>query len=298
MKQKGTYAVCLLILACLIGSAFYAPGLVMRWNDYQLLQDYQFQKRDGIDYEAINTNYIMDRKERLNTFAKAVGEGKQFYIASTGKTPAYSEEILANIWEQDMVYLLMEADILWKSEGIYDSRSITACDHYVIYDSDGVSFLCWYLELTTEEEIVRMLVDTQDHTIYYMECYHQGVFQMFSDHYTKDVMDWSWALNGLMNIKWLYGGVSEQEIAVRFDAQKGKSAKISDKKYNEVKTDATFMEERHELTSSISYEDGSLRLQACVLNSVDELYGFGIGIKELWDLLPTERKGECLVSFG
>lgn len=298
MKQKGTYAVCLLILACLIGSAFYAPNLVMQWNDYQLLQDYQFQKRNGIDYEAVNTSYVRDRTERLNTFAREIGEGKQFYIASTGEAPEYLERILANIWEQDMSTLLMEAGILWLVEGIYDSRSITVCDHYVIYDSDGVDFLCWYLELTTEDEIVRMLIDTEDHTIYYMECYHQGVFQLFSDHYTKDVMDWSWVTNDLMNVKWLYGGVSEQEIAVWFDAENVKSSKISDKKYKEAKTDVTSMEERHEFTSSISYEDGSLRLQVCVLNRVNELYGFGIGIRELWDLLPAERKGECLVSFG
>ena len=189
-----------------------------------------------------------------------------------------------------MAALLIEAGILWLGEGIYDSSSITVCDHYVIYDNEGVNFLCWYLEIRIEEEIVRMLIDTEDHTIYYLECYHQGVFQLFSDHYTNEVMDWSWFQYDLINVKWLYGDISVQENTVRFDAEKVKSAKISDKK--------VALEERHEISSTLQYEDGSLRLQTCVLNRVNELYGFGIGIKELWDLLPTGRKGKCLVSFG
>ncbi len=298
MKQKGTYTVCLLILVCLIGSAFYAPDLVMQWNDYHHLQDYQFRKRNSIDHETMNTNYVADRQERLNAFAKGIGEGRQHYIASTGKISTYQEGILKNVWEQDLTALLIEAGILWLGEGGYDSSSITASDHYVIYDNEGVNFLCWYLEIRIEEEIIRMLIDTEDHTIYYLECYHQGVFQLFSDHYTKDVMDWSWFTSDLMSVKRLYGDISVQENTTWFDAGKVNASKISEKKYKDVKTDGTSLEVRHEVSSNLQYEDGSLRLQTCVLNRVNELYGFGIGIKELWDLLPTGRKGECLVSFG
>ncbi len=289
MKQKGTYAVCLLILVCLIGSAFYAPSLVMHWNDYQLLQDYQFQMRSGIDYEVINTGYTMDHVERLNAFAQGIGKGTQYYIASTGEEPGKPDEILKNIFDQEMIYLLQDAGILWSLDGIYDSSNITVCDHYVIYDNDSVDFLCWYLELTTEEEMVRVLVDALDHTVYYIECYHLGVFQLFSNNYTKDVMDWSWLNYDLIKVKQLYGDVAEQETVVKTDAEKIKSSKITGKKY---------MEERHEVVGSIQFKDGSLKLNVCVLNSVKEFYGFGIGIGELWDLLPEERKGECLVSFG
>ncbi len=298
MKQKGTYSVCLLMLACLVGSAFYAPSLVMQWNDYQLLQDYQFQKRTSIDYEAINTGYITDHEERLNAFARGVSKGTQYYIASTGEEPGHPDEILVNIFEQEMSYLLRDAGILWTVKGVYDSYDITACDHYVIYDNDSVDFLCWYIELTTEEEIVRMLVDAVDYMIYYMECYHQGVFQLFSDNYTKDMMDWSWLNYDLTKVKQLYGDVTEQENVAKADAEKIKSSKINEKKYKEEKTDIAILEDRHEVVGSIQYEDGTLNLNACVLNWVNDFYGFGIGIGELWNLLPEERKGECLVSFG
>lgn len=297
MKQKGTYAVCVLMLACLIGSAFYAPSLVMQWNDYQLLQDYQFQKRNGIDYEAINTDYITDHKERLNAFAKGIGEGRQYYIASTGEEPKLLEEIVVNGLEQEISYLLQSVGVLWPVEGIYDSGNITAWDHYVIYDKEGVDFLCCYLELTTEEEVVRVLLDAVDYTIYYIECYHQGVFNLFSDSYSKDTMDWSWITYDAMKLKYLYG---DDTYLMIFDWEKTKavSEKNQAKYTKQSETQAMSAGEKHEALSQMQFTDGSLQLSVCILNRVKDYYGIGIGIKELKDLLPDERKGECLVSFG
>lgn len=297
MKQKGTYAVCVLMLACLIGSAFYAPSLVMQWNDYQLLQDYQFQKRNGIDYEAINTGYITDHKERLNAFAKGISEGRQYYIASTGEEPKLLEELLVNAIEQEISYLLQSAGVLWLVEGIYDRDNITAWDHYVIYDKEGVDFLCWYLELTTEEEIVRVLIDAVDYTIYYVECYHQGIFNLFSNHYNKDTMDWSWITYDVMNLKYLYGDDTFL-MFLEWEKTKAVSGKNQENIVKQEETDGMSTGEKHEVLSRMQLADGSLQLSVSILDRVKDYYGIGIGISELKELLPAERKGECLVSFG
>lgn len=295
MRRKKSYIITVLILICLIVSAFYAPGIAMEFQDARYLQDYEFRYRNGIDYETVELRYLTDKKERLETLAKDMGEGRQYYIVSSGEQQeADKDAILVHIFEAELPYLLQSVGILWYFEGLYNGRNITDWDYYLIYSSDtqnGAVIPCWYVELEIDSEKIRVLADAVDYTVYYIECYNYGIWEKFLGNRTEDGSEWYGLSYDLLSLKDYYGGyswgMSWSETAAALELYDGKKLKESEKEL----TYGEYTILSSEIVTDIIYDNGTLQLSAGFLSQEDGMYGIGIGIKEILELLPQERRG-------
>lgn len=332
MSRKWIYLTSLLVLICLVSGAFFAPGLVMEYRDRALLENYTFQPRTGIDYEAVNTQYTMSREERMAAFAKGIQEGRQYYITSSGEEVASWSELLGGIYSEFFFNALYAADIdIWMLEGIYDPNSVKEYQYYVIYDDDmtnGAAFLCWYLEIELSGIFLRLLVDAKDYSVYYLEYYEED-----STGYPADWIGWiyyeRYDYGIIPNLRDYFG--CTQELYYTEAYQKileangidsvGSLTKEEDKKSyiinksketdGEINSGASSETEGYvrgdylddewkEIVAGLLYEEGSLSLDICLLNQRQGPgdYGFRIGIQELFELLPQEVRGTKLDSVG
>lgn len=300
MRKRGTYAICILMVMLLICGAFFAPGIAMKVYDYQKTQSYEFQFRPGIDYEAVNTMYETERAKRLMNYAQGLEEGGQYYITATDMEPDSWEEILGGIYSQDIVLLLSDMGLMWMTEAMVDSENITDWNYYMIYDKDGAAFLCWYLEIQADGEILRILADARDYTVYYVEIYNEGIQYYYQERLSnqKSVVDWFW--QDILVVKEYYGGEiiynadwynEEKTQAVTFDKEE-----IIKKKY--YGGEYGLSSDLKEITSDIIFDTGTLQLNASFLRRYGEYYGLGVGIEELRDMLPQEKAGVLLESVG
>lgn len=321
MSRRWIYLISLLVLISLISGAFFAPELIMEYGDRSLLEDYTFQSRTGIDYEAVNTQYTMSREERMISFAQGIAEGRQYYITSSGEEVASWADLFGNVFNEYFFDALYAAGIaVWNLEGLYDSTNVKECQYYVIYDNDmtnGAAFLCWYLELELSECFLRLLVDARDYSIYYLEYYENssagysaewlawmyvqryenGIVLALRDYYghneelyykEKELYEEEYRMN-------LYDGLANEEYENIIQAQKQIDGYVYG--YNGLE----YMDdEGKEITVELLYEGGSLRLDICLLNQRigPSDYGFRMGIQELFELLPEEIRGTKLQSVG
>lgn len=265
MKTKGLYFLCTVLLAALVLSAFFAPSVIVKMNDNSLFETIVLESRDGIDYEMLDLQYEDELDARLNAFSKGLHEGRKYYIASSGKSENDLNNLqLESVFEQEIFYVLADMGIFFATEEIFDIAKISDWDYYVIYGDDvtaGAAFLCWYLEITTDEQKIRVLCDSKDYSVYYMECYHFGV----SYHFEKGLKSfWKYLINEF---------------------------KYLDNYY-------VYDQEGGDLFYEMLFENGSLRhVVGFVENMIeDEVYqhGIRIGIEEVAKLLPKERKGLLL----
>lgn len=255
-------------------SAFYLPGEILKLQDTRLLKDYDFRARNGINYESVELRYMTDRTERLDAFAKGIEEGRQYYIVAS-EEQADKEEVLVNTFENELAYLLQAVGILWGDDELYESKNLTDWDYYLIYSSDtenGVMIPCWYLELTMIGQKVRVLIDAVDDTIYYMECYNYGIWERYLANQKIDESVWYDLSYDLLSLKSYYGSYT-------WDMKWAQLSQYS------------ILENSSEIISELPYDNGVLTLDAGFLEEEDGMYGICIGIKEISELLPRERRG-------
>ena len=307
MKRKKIYIVSILVLVCMVFGAFYMPGIVLEVQDAKLLHDYEFRARNGIDYEALDLKYLTDRTERLDAFAKGIEEGRQYYIVSSEEQEADKDEVLVYTFENELSYLLQSVGILWTYKGLYDSRNLTDWDYYLIYSSDtenGVVIPCWYLELTIESQKVRVLIDAVDYTIYYMECYNDGIWDNYLANLKADGREWYDLSYDLLSLKSYYGGYSwgmEWAEAMGIDINEAKVSSEKEKKIIQeevILSQYSIVGNSSEIVSELPFDNGKLTLDAGFLTEQDGMYGIGIGIKEILELLPEERRGTRQHLYG
>ena len=299
MRKKSTYAASILVLVCLICGAFFAPGIAMKAYDYRKTQSYEFQFRPGIDYEAVNTMYESDRTKRLMNYAEGIEEGRQYFIADTSVKPDSWEKLLNSIYNQNILLMFQDMGIMWMTEEMKDIRSIKDWNYYMIYDKDGAAFLCWYLEIYSDKEILRFLVDARDYTVYYVEIYQPEIQNYYQERLANmdSISDWFW--QNILFFKDYYGSemwyddLWYDELKVKNQAVEGG---ILTKNY--YGGSYSLSVDAREINSDIIFETGTLQLNASFLNRYGEYYGIGIGIEELIEFLPQEQVGEKLESMG
>ena len=274
MRRKRIYIISIVILVCMVLSAFYLPGEILKLQDTRLLKDYDFRARNGINYESVELRYMTDRTERLDAFAIGIEEGRQYYIVAS-EEQADKEEVLVNTFENELAYLLQAVGILWGDDELYESKNLTDWDYYLIYSSDtenGVMIPCWYLELTMIGQKVRVLIDAVDDTIYYMECYNYGIWERYLANQKIDESVWYDLSYDLLSLKSYYGSYT-------WDMKWAQLSQYS------------ILENSSEIISELPYDNGVLTLDAGFLEEEDGMYGICIGIKEISELLPRERRG-------
>lgn len=287
MKKKGygkKYVIWSVILICLILTAFFAPQVMMGIQDYQLSRDYNFQERRGIEYDAFNTDYTMDRTERLNDYARGLKEGKHYVLVSTESGMKNWKETAEGLLGQDMVYLLKEMGAIPAGEELLSESNVKDYDHYIICDKNGEThpIVCGYVQLETNECVIRFLFDSVDYTIYYVEIYHDMIYDHFIQGLAKGKMEWDFILYDLVSFIYYYGVNIYDEIKIDY----GKKTENESKE--------AVQKGIGEVIREIPFDEGEMHVTAGFLKRWSDYswYGFGVGIKELRDLLPDGKIGK------
>lgn len=319
--KAGKYILSVMLVVCMVSAAFLMPDFIMHLMDERMQADYSLQSREGIDYEAIETEYEWDRGNRLNAFANGIANGNPYYIISTNTDSTVTGEDFENLCQN-----IMSNDLLYY--WIYEIApfSLRNCDlitkkDFCIYDGDitsGETILCSFLEFVLPHEaFIRFLVDSKDYTIYYVEIYNPGTdlntdaintsvyndnelffltdeggyyfYRMLYDYYCGSM---DGGIHDLINILGTYDYMVEEYDRYDADTQTVTTVKIGLRQIGN---------KWNGWTGDIGYEDGKLTCaiyyvyDGNLLSKIDAEYtGVCVGIKEIMDLLPQDIKGSII----
>lgn len=275
MRSKGIYFICTFLLALLVLSAFFAPSIIVKLHDESFFQTISLEEREGIDYAALDIKYEKNLQSRLSLFATGLNQGRQYYITSSDSQKVFENELyLQNIFEQEIFDMLEMNGLFYWSDSMFGIADVTDWDNYVIYDDNmtgGAAFLCWYLEIATDEMVIRLLCDAVDYSVYYLECYHSFIDKQY--YVAKKYPLMTYLADGVSFMADYYGAETENVYISK----------------DYVLTD------RNELYYDLAYGAEKLRIVATILEpenaTANKASGYGIGIEELRKLLPDEKKG-------
>lgn len=168
-KRIFHYAAGLFGLIGLVAAAFWVPQFVFRVQDDILCGNTVFGQRIHMDVEAMRTDYEKELAIRLKNFADGLKTGENFYV--TSQDLEINEEIQAYLYSDSGLYQSIIDDLT--AIGLLDfwrrDYTVNQWKRYVIYSDNyakGVNFILWYIELQDPEEVLKLLVDGEDGTIY------------------------------------------------------------------------------------------------------------------------------------
>lgn len=295
MKKKGIYALCTVFLTLLVLCAYFAPDLIVKWNDASLMDTWILTTRESFEYSTVNDAYETDLQKRLSHFAAGLEAGKQYYVTKSKMDPERYEEVLKEILyrfeEADLFFFLfIDMGMFPVDSAIFQLENIVHWDYYVIYDdsfSEGASFLCHDLKFVTGSGSVEILVDASDYTFYHMDVNPNE----------------NWSISDLYEEKFLkfFGIQADELINWMSDYYQGTLAmaeeeeKTNQQSLNKQTVVATFEEnsissDELVLELPLSYEGGTLHLE---IDFMEPLYEgsksgrIGTGIVELAELIRS-----------
>ncbi len=172
--------ICIIILICVVAGAFYLPEAVLRLQDQRLSGEYRYAHRSSIDY-VVSKDYEMDRKARLEAFAKGWGEGKDYKLTVSSESgEQVTDAMLQKLLLTDDAYmvLMLYGDMMGRDMySMLSTEYLKEQQYYIIYNEDivnGAAFLCWYLEFQLDGTgTITLLADAKDYTIYYVGIYDE-----------------------------------------------------------------------------------------------------------------------------
>ena len=302
---KGTYIAGAAGIILLVVLAFIGPRIVFKIQDmYQTGRIWQ-GTRTGFDMEAIYNTYGSLR-ERLVVFAKRLGEEYEFYVAGTEyQQSAELVDMLDMILDQTGYEKLEACGIAPQMEEVENrGYTIDQIQKYVVYnditekESNPVLVSAWYIEFTTRHDItVRLLVDTETYTIYYVQISQLDYYENI-----KDTLYWEklYYMERFYNTDWISfwfdyyeaGETSVQTIegylaGLELKGKETETEIIYDK-MNIVVENKAGLAQPQGMVMDFPYGDKVLQWQASVWTTgkKGEEAVFSIGLKNLANLIP------------
>lgn len=156
-------------LVLLITAAFLIPQFIFRVQDDILCGNTELGQRMHLDVEAMRTDYEKELPIRLENFVNGLKAGDVFYV--TSREMEINQEIQEYLYSDAGLYQGIIDNFI--AIGLIDiwgrDFTINQWKRYVIYSDNyakGVNFILWYIELQDSEEVLKLLVDGEDGTIY------------------------------------------------------------------------------------------------------------------------------------
>ena len=160
-KQKK-YVISILLVFLLLLLSLIGPGLLFAVQDHLQVRKTVQGSGNSLDIEVLNASYN-DKRERLEAFAQGLSEGKTYY--ASGMEVSLTKEEQYSIIEQAIptYYYSVGCTVVdWKKYIIFDSA--------LVDNNASVAFMTWYIEvLGDDEKTLKILVDTEDLTVYYIK---------------------------------------------------------------------------------------------------------------------------------
>lgn len=156
-------------LVLLIAAAFLIPQFIFRVQDDILCGDTVLGQRMHLDVEAMRTDYEKELPVRLENFVNGLMAGDVFYV--TSQDMEIDQEIQEYLYSDMGLYQGIINSL--SAIGLIDiwgrDFTINQWKRYVLYSDNyakGVNFILWFIELQDSEEVLKLLVDGEDGTIY------------------------------------------------------------------------------------------------------------------------------------
>lgn len=175
----------LLAMAALMAIASLLPSALLNAQDAMRSEQVTRGSRPKVSLENLEQNYEKSLHNRMSILAERLGDGDAVYVSET--EASLTEDEREDIWEavlqQDLFFVYMNAPY-WREMGIYP-KEISQNDpwkRYVFYDAQGILLVTYYIDLYLDKNFeLRLLVDTEDNTIYYLQNHYQGDDKMLFD---------------------------------------------------------------------------------------------------------------------
>ena len=310
MPGKRAYFAGITGILLLVVLAFLGPQIVFKIQDmYQTGRLWQ-GTRTGLDMEAIYSTYGSLR-ERLVVFAERLDEEYKFYVADTEyQRSAELVDMLDMILDQAGYEKLEECGIAPQMDEVENrGYTIDQIKKYVIYndvtgnESNAVVVSAWIFEFTTRHDItVKLLVDTETYTIYYVQISQLDYYEN-----TKDTLYWEklYYMEEFYNTDWLsfwFDYLDAGQTSVQTFEGYLAGLNMKDKEaVNEVVYDKMNIKvesksgprQPQEITMEFPYgEHYVLQWQASVQTVGDKGVPaiFSLGLKDIADLIPELQK--------
>ena len=160
--KKKKYMVSILFVLFLLFVSLIGPGLLFDIQDHFQVRKTWQGLGNSLDVELLNASYG-DKKERFTEFAKGLSEGKKYYASGMEVSLTKEEQIAIMERVIPSYYYSGEYKVIdWKKYIIFDSA--------LADNNASVAFMTWYIELLGEDEnSIKILVDTEDLTVYYIK---------------------------------------------------------------------------------------------------------------------------------
>ena len=177
------YIVTLSVSLILLAVAIMGPQVLFHIQDsYRMGKTFTGQ-RNSFDTEAISSSYGSLR-DRMSAFAAGLSQGTQYYVTDTKYTVNEEFYELLEKTLNDELFIFCEnwGFIPYLFEAIQSlGYDVEVWKKYVLYDDfleDGdttIVAMAWYIELVIMEEYrLKILADSENGTIYYMEWCYEG----------------------------------------------------------------------------------------------------------------------------
>lgn len=279
--RKG-YLLNAVLLMTLVVFAFMLPQVVLVIQDKNDMNDIYLISRTGLDYAATDIEYTTDRKERMALFAEGLEQGHQYFITSSEDTDSKDDNsLIQTVMEQEWFYFLYEGSFL-DSTDIDNNIELMKKEYFVIYNDDagsGASFVCWYLQLCYKDIFeLHVLMDARDNSLYYIE-----IYSLFASQYLFNQEDFfTLCKHYLTN---LFPYLLESDLAQEEILSDNANSSIGMKK------PLVLQVLNGEIQQKIYFNEKELTLTYYMTNDMRQGFpGLCIGVQELIDLIPEDRK--------
>lgn len=173
-KIKINYIKYIFMMLVLLASAVFGPQLLFAVQDKHNQENIWLGERDSMDIAALNVGYTESLGERLKNYAKGLAGDKKYYANVTDyEVDAECYEIMETVLNSSWGSFLDSFMVLDFYDSIYKGYDVQNWKRYTIYDEEfenGVAIMAWYFELYgVDERKIKVLVDTEDYTLYYLE---------------------------------------------------------------------------------------------------------------------------------
>lgn len=174
-RKNGRKMIVICLSALLVAGAFLLPSGLFALQDQARAQQSTIGVREKVSLENLAENYEQSLHNRMSILAERLGDERNaVYVSESEVTMTEDEkvEFLAKLRENEMFYLYARGFLyvdLYAMKEIRDD--VWKC--YVIYDTQGILLVCYYIELWGDKEgALQLLVDAEDGTVYY----EQGIY--------------------------------------------------------------------------------------------------------------------------
>ena len=170
--RSGTTIIVICLAVLLVAGAFLLPSGLFELQDRARAQQSTTGVREKVSLENLAENYEQSLHNRMSILAERLGDERNtIYVSESEVT--LTEDKKVDFLSESRYYDI--SPFYAEGHDIFDlylmrktKEDLWKC--YVIYDTQGILLVCYYIELQKDGEVeLQLLADAEDGTFYYQQ---------------------------------------------------------------------------------------------------------------------------------